>query len=309
MSAGGAAKLHLMAGPTNLPLPEPPPSRAPIVGVLLRAGLFLLFVRILGGLFGWTLNELIGYFPAAALSIFAAASLATLIVLRTFERARFVDVGLAWSPESARHFGIGLASGAIPAAAAILPFVLSGYATYQGVADPSAGYTPGRFMMVFVLLLFGAIGEELMFRGYAFQIILNVARPYTTILPFAVLFAAAHTGNLHASWLPILNTFLWGVVLGYAYVRSGDLWLPIGLHFGWNLALPLLGAPLSGFDMPITGFTLKWFVPETISGGAYGPEGGIVTTVMAALLFLWLVKAKIEKQPTALWVSSNQEEE
>ncbi len=292
-----------------MPLPGPPPSRAPIIGVLLRAGLFLLFVRILGGLFGWTLNELIGYFPAAALSIFAAASLATLIVLRTFERARFVDVGLAWSPESARHFGTGLAAGAIPAAAAILPFVLSGYASYQGVADASAGYAPGRFIMVFVLLLFGAIGEELMFRGYAFQIILNLARPYATILPFAVLFAAAHTGNLHASWLPIFNTFLWGVVLGYAYVRSGDLWFPIGLHFGWNLALPLLGAPLSGFDMPITGFTLQWSVPEMVSGGSYGPEGGIVTTVMAALLFLWLVRAKIEKQPTALWVSSNQDEE
>ncbi len=126
---------------------------------------------------------------------------------------------------------------------------------------------------------------------------------------FAVLFAAAHTGNLHASWLPIFNTFLWGVVLGYAYVRSGDLWLPIGLHFGWNLALPLLGAPLSGFAMPVTGFTLTWSVPGLVSGGSYGPEGGVVTTVMAILLFVWLVKARIEKQPTALWVSSNQDEE
>ncbi len=298
-----------MAAPTTSPQPESPPARTRIVGVLLRAGLFLLFVRILGGLFGWTLNEVIGYFPAAALSIFAAAALATLIVLRTFERAKFVEVGLTWSPASARHFGIGLAAGAVPAMAAILPFVLTGYASYQSVADPSAGFTPGRFTMVFVLLLFGVIGEELMFRGYAFQIILNVARPYTTILPFAVLFAAAHTGNLHASWLPIFNTFLWGVVLGYAYVRSGDLWLPIGLHFGWNLALPLLGAPLSGFEMPVAGFTLKWAVPELISGGSYGPEGGAVTTVMAVLLFVWLLKAKIEKQPTALWVSSNQDEE
>lgn len=305
----GLGKLHLMAGPETMPQPETPPSRPPVAGVLLRAGLFLLFVRILGGLFGWVLYELIGYFPAAALSIFAAAALATLIVLRTFERASFLDVGLSWSQASSRHFGLGIAAGVVPAVAAVLPFVLTGFASYQRVADPAAGFTPGRFAMVFAFLLFGAIGEELMFRGYAFQIILNVARPFTTILPFAVLFAAAHTGNLHASTIPILNTFLWGVVLGYAYYRSGDLWLPIGLHFGWNIALPLLGAPLSGFDMPVTGFELKWAVPEVISGGKYGPEGGIVTTVMAALLFLWLIRAKIERQPTALWISSNQDEE
>ena len=298
-----------MDGPATSPLAETPPTRPPIAGVLLRAGLFLLFVRILGGLFGWALYELIGYFPAAALSIFAAAALATLIVLKTFERASFLDVGLGWSPASSRHFGLGIAAGMIPVIVAVLPFVLTGYASFERVADPAAGFTPGRFAMVFTMLLLGAIGEELMFRGYAFQIILNVARPFTTILPFAVLFAAAHTGNLHASAFPIVNTFLWGIVLGYAYVRSGDLWLPIGLHFGWNMALPLLGAPLSGFDMPLTGFDLKWAAPDVISGGQYGLEGGALTTVLAVLLLLWLWKAGIERQPTALWVSSNQDEE
>lgn len=280
-----------------------------MVGILLRAGLFLLFVRILGGLFGWTLNELIGFFPAAALSIFAASALSTLIVVRTFERARFVDVGLVWGPASQRHMLIGVAAGVLPAVAAIVPFILTGYASFQKTSVAGGGFALDRFAMVFVLLLFGAIGEELMFRGYAFQIILNIARPYSTILPFAVLFAAAHTGNLHASAMPIANTFLWGIILGYAYVRSGDLWLPIGIHFGWNLALPLLGAPLSGFDMPVTGFELKWKTLDLISGGAYGPEGGVATTAAAILLLVWLHRARIEKQPTTLWIASNQDEE
>lgn len=296
-----------MAGPTAAQQSELP--RAPVVGVLLRAGLFLLFVRILGGLFGWVLNELVGYFPAAALSIFAAAALSTLIVVRTFERAQFVDVGLAWSRVSQRHFLTGVAAGLVPAVAAVLPFLLIGYAFYERTTVTGAGFAPGRFAMLLVLLLFGAIGEELMFRGYAFQIILNIARPFTTILPFAVLFAAAHTGNLHASALPIANTFFWGIILGYAYVRSGDLWLPIGIHFGWNMALPLLGAPLSGFEMQVTGFLLKWRAPELVSGGNYGPEGGLATTAAAGLLFLWLLRAKIEKQPTTLWISSNRNEE
>jgi len=297
-----------VAGPTTVQQPDPP-ARTPVVGILLRAGLFLLFVRVLGGLFGWTLNELVGFFPAAALSIFAAASLSTLIVVRTFERARFVDVGLAWGPDSQRHMLTGVAAGIIPAAAVIAPFLVSGYASYERTGGAGEGFATPRFLLVLVLLLFGAIGEELMFRGYAFQIILNVARPVWTILPFAALFAAAHTGNLHVSALPIANTFLWGVILGYAYVRSGDLWLPIGIHFGWNLALPLLGAPLSGFDMPVTGFELKWTTPESISGGAYGPEGGLAATAAASLLLIWLSRARIRRQPTTLWITSNGNEE
>jgi hypothetical protein len=113
---------------------------------------------------------------------------------------------------------------------------------------------------------------------------------WATILPAAVLFGLAHIGNENANLLGILNTMLWGLLLGYAYVRTRALWLPIGLHYGWNLALPLLGANLSGFTMGVTGYALRWRVGTLWSGGNYGPEGSVLTTVIVVALFLVVLR-------------------
>jgi hypothetical protein len=88
--------------------------------------------------------------------------------------------------------------------------------------------------------------------------------------------------------------------LGYAFIVSGDLWLPIGLHFGWNWTLPLLGVNLSGFTIGVTGYSLQWKVGDLWSGGAYGPEGGLLTSAVAIGLFFYLHKAPIQHQEAFL---------
>jgi membrane protease YdiL (CAAX protease family) len=116
----------------------------------------------------------------------------------------------------------------------------------------------------------------------------------------AVLFGLAHSPNLNFTWLALANTVLWGVVLGYAFVRSGDLWLPIGLHFGWNWTLPLFGANLSGFTMGVTGYSIEWKVGGLWSGGAYGPEGGLLTSAIVVALFFYLHRVPIQHQDAFL---------
>src|ERR1019366_968579 len=108
-----------------------------------------------------------------------------------------------------------------------------------------------------VVLLFGSVGEELLFRGYGFQVLVHAVGPFAAILPVSVLFGAAHMTNHNVTPLALFNTALWGALLGYAFIRSGDLWLPIGLHFGWNWTLPLLGSNLSGFTMGVTGIAFQ----------------------------------------------------
>jgi len=167
-------------------------------------------------------------------------------------------------------------------------------------------HVPGESMhwssLVFlsVVLLFGAIGEELLFRGYGFQILVRAIGPFATILPVSVLFGFAHAENLSFGTLPFLNTVLWGVLLGWAFIRSGDLWLPIGLHFGWNWALPLMGVNLSGFTMSVTGYTMHWSLGVLWTGGNYGPEGGLFTTAIVVVLFYYLHKAPIRHQTAFL---------
>ena len=140
------------------------------------------------------------------------------------------------------------------------------------------------------MLLFGAIGEEMLFHGYAFQLLVRRMGAFATILPVSIIFGFAHMGNQNATMFGIFNTFLWGILLGFAYVRTRALWLPIGLHYGWNFALPLFGVNLSGFTMGVTGYSLHWSVGALWSGGNYGPEGSVLTTVVVVMLFILVLR-------------------
>ena len=78
-----------------------------------------------------------------------------------------------------------------------------------------------------VMLTFGAAGEEVLFRGYGFQVLLRTIGPYATILPVGVLFGALHAANPNVDKLGLINTAGFGVLFGYAFLRSRDLWLPV----------------------------------------------------------------------------------
>jgi membrane protease YdiL (CAAX protease family) len=97
-------------------------------------------------------------------------------------------------------------------------------------------------------------------------------------------------GNQNVTALAIFNTIAWGVLLGCAYLRTRALWMPIGLHFGWNVAMPFLGLNLSGFTMGVTGYALRWRMDDLWSGGSYGLEGGLFTTLIVGTLFFLLYR-------------------
>jgi hypothetical protein len=154
--------------------------------------------------------------------------------------------------------------------------------------------------------MFGAVGEEMLFRGYGFQTLIAHMGPFATILPLGVLFGAAHANNENASLLGLVNTVAWGIVLGYAFLRSGDLWLPIGLHYGWNLVLPLFGTNLSGFTMGVTGYAMQWNIGDLWSGGAYGPEAGLPTLLALGAVIFFIEKAPLKPQVPPLIVASRE---
>jgi membrane protease YdiL (CAAX protease family) len=273
--------------------------RNPWPGVLLRVGVFALL-----SIFGYFLFPQLMLLIAApvlvvaALGTFAAAAVANALALRIYERGQLADVGLGWTAASRRNLSLGMLGGL---AAAIL--VVAGPALLRGGEwqhQPGETMHWSSLLFLSIVLLFGAIGEELLFRGYGFQVLVRAIGPFATILPVSVLFGFAHSENLSFGTLPFLNTVLWGILLGYAFLRSGDLWLPIGLHFGWNWALPLLGVNLSGFTMDVTGYTMHWSLGVLWTGGNYGPEGGLLTTAIVGALFYYLYKAPIHRQTAFL---------
>ena len=258
-------------------------------GMLLRVGLYVLFAFIGLLLFPAILQPLGGIVLTSTLSTFASAAIANAVVVRVYERGRLADVGLGWSLSSGREFLTGAGAGVAAAMLVILVPLALGLAKFQRatvvVEHPWAAlaFSGGA-------IFFGAMGEELLFRGYAFQLLVRSLGPFATILPTSLIFGLMHSANPGATTMGVINTVAWGILLGYAVWRTGALWLPIGLHFGWNVTLPLLGSNLSGFTMGVTGYTLEWNVGVLWSGGGYGVEGSILTTVMVVALFFALRK-------------------
>jgi membrane protease YdiL (CAAX protease family) len=265
-----------------------------LLGLILRVGLFILIGWLSLEVFGVVLFWITGStLITATMATFAAACLANAITVRIYERGQLSALGLGWSNVSSREFLLGLGSGAAGASLVLLLPVAAGAASFERV--PGSEHVWASLAFVTFVLLFGALGEEMLFHGYAFQLLIRRIGAFATILPAAVIFGLAHMANPNSSPLGIGNTMLWGILFGYAYVRTSALWLPIGLHFGWNVALPLFGANLSGFTMGVTGYSLHWTAGTLWSGGDYGPEGSLLTTAVVIVLFFVLRRFTVEQ--------------
>lgn len=268
--------------------PSPPMLSADAIRAIVRIILF-----VIAGWGTWRLMPVLltGVNPlvVATLSTFAAGALANGLLVRMYERSQLSAFGMAWSGSSGRELLTGIAAGA----GAAFTIFLFGLVTRMAslVHAPAASSWPLDLAFILVLLAFGAVGEELLFRGYAFQLMVRTMGEWASVLPVAVIFGVAHMGNQGVTLLAIFNTILWGVLLGYAFLLTRALWLPIGLHFGWNASMPLLGVNLSGFTMGVPGYALRWSAGDLWSGGAYGFEGSVLTTVIVVVLFFVLRRA------------------
>jgi hypothetical protein len=157
-------------------------------------------------------------------------------------------------------------------------------------------------MQLFVPLMTvaGAAGEEILFRGFGFQILLRAFGPFSAILPIGLLFGFMHGNNPNASITGLINTALFGILFGFAFLRSHDIWFPFGLHLGWNLTLLLFGVDISGITMRVTSYEVQWNTTALWSGGAYGPEASVLTTAAVALLGLAVWKTRVIRQTAYL---------
>jgi uncharacterized protein len=147
-----------------------------------------------------------------------------------------------------------------------------------------------RAAAVLFVLLIGALAEELVFRGYPFQRLEEAIGAIGAISFFSVLFGAVHLSNPGASRWGLINTVLIGIVLSVAYLRTRALWLPWGIHFGWNTALGFLcGLPVSGLRMFNVVVRTSATGPAWMTGGRYGVEASATGTiaVLIGLVIVW----------------------
>ena len=272
-------------------------------GVLLRVAFFAGAVMAGEIVFQSLILVGFGVVVASTIGLFAVAILANLVAIRIFDRQPLSHIGLGGNPGTGRNFLLGVLIGGFGAMLLLLPPLISGTAHMSARAHGSFRWSSLIFYLA--CLLFGAAAEEMIFRGYAFQVLVQKMGAFATILPVSVLFALGHFWNPNVSVLGVVNTMLWGVLLGYAFVRSRDLWLPIGMHYGWNAMLPLFGANLSGLTIDVTRYSYKWDLAALWSGGTYGPEGGLLTTILVIVLFFTVHRAPVVPQQAFIATNLN----
>ncbi len=265
---------------------------------LLQAGVYILLCVAPVFFFGWLFLFVGNVFAGSVLAVFSAALLGNAFCLRIFDGVGLDRLGIPWNDAALRNARTGLALGFAAAALVVAIPMVGGHASE--VTPPGVQPNWREQMFVPVMLLAGAAGEELLFRGFGFQILLRAFGPFSALLPIGVLFGFMHGANPHASLFGILNTIGFGVLFGYAFVRSHDIWFPFGLHFAWNLTLLLLGTPISGITIKVTTYQVVWRGSALWSGGDYGPEASVLTSAALVLLGLAVWKVPIARQQAYL---------
>jgi membrane protease YdiL (CAAX protease family) len=270
------------------------------VSALLGLGL-LVYLQTGGEEFGQALeaaaqDESAEMLIAAHLLAAPAVWMWTWFFRRRLDLKSFVSLGFPRQGALSR-FALGWGT------AALIPglfFVLGWARGYYEITDVRSvaefPFHGGLGLLYFIVgFLVQGSTEELMLRGYV-QRNLAEYRPgsffWILVLPSA-LFSLAHLTNPGFDVLPMVNTFLIAMVLGTLVWTEKSIWLAAGLHVGWNFALGCLWSlPVSGMKTPaLMEIAMAADRPnmDLLLGGAYGPEGGLLQTIIALLLLATLL--------------------
>ncbi|WP_413758832.1 CPBP family intramembrane glutamic endopeptidase [Streptomyces sp. MMBL 11-3] len=216
-----------------------------------------------------------------------AAVLAVLVyrwVVGRTERRPVTELALEDAPAA---LGRGTLLGAALFGAVVVNLLTSGYYDVDGI-----GSVPGAMGLIGFMAA-AAVTEELMFRGVLFRLTEERTGTWIALVLTGTLFGLVHLLNPDASaWGAAAIAIEAGGMLTAAYVATRKLWLPIGLHFGWNYAAGgVFSTEVSGNDTPQGLLDSTTSGPTPLTGGDFGPEGSVYSVlfcVLATVVFMWL---------------------
>lgn len=145
-------------------------------------------------------------------------------------------------------------------------------------------------VLYLILFIFVGFAEELLSRGYiigAMEVSNN--NKWFAIMVSAVIFSLMHYDNNGFSLIPFLNIFLVGILFGVMYVKTKSIWLSTGFHITWNFFQGCIyGMPVSGITTPKL-YEMTFVGNSILNGGTFGPEGGLIVTMVIILMLVSLV--------------------
>ena len=276
---------------------------------IIRAGWRILIFAILFAAFNAILmfgvRTILGSLPAAGTLWFIllgiAATLAALLTTKYISKKPFKSLGLKWN-KALKDLMVGVVISALIMTLMYVMLLVFGLIEFEGFSwwneEPKtvgAFNSSGLWTALVVLIQFVIVAwwEELAFRGIILQNIAVGLNIKWGVILSTLGFAILHAGNPNATVLSTILIMLITLKLVYAYLKSGQLWLSIGLHLGWNFfQASVFGFASSGHQSPSliaqTPVGADW-----LSGGAFGAENSVIIiplTLGSFYLMHWWVK-------------------
>ncbi|KKY62038.1 CPBP family intramembrane glutamic endopeptidase [Tannerella forsythia] len=195
------------------------------------------------------------------------------------------------------HYLKGIAVGFVFFSTVYLTLIATGSVTFDGLNSKAS-------LAMLLLFFFGFViqgaQEEILTRGY-FMMSLSTRLPaIAAILISSFTFSVLHLFNSGFGLLAFVNLVLYGVFLAVYMLKTGNIWGVCAIHSVWNFSQGnLYGMPVSGMNILETSLFSSSLVEgkEWLSGGAFGPEGGVITSavsILAIVLTLLLGKRSSE---------------
>lgn len=216
--------------------------------------------------------------------------------LKWYEKRPFWTLGLegrgAWF-----YYLRGLLAGLVMFAVSVGVSAALGFmAVEEPSARPQGLAALGGVLLVFVGWTVQGPAEEALARGWLLPVIGVRHKPLWGIIVSAVVFAVYHSLNPNVSPVAFVNLFLFGLFTALYALYEGGLWGVFGIHAAWNWAqgnlfgLEVSGTPPAGGTL----FNLMETGPDVITGGPFGPEGGLAVTVVLLIssVAIWLVSGR-----------------
>jgi uncharacterized protein len=224
------------------------------------------------------------YMLLAVVAETIAITLSVFLARRFLDRRSIESLGLKLSTRTFFDILIGILITLLQMGLIYLLMFWMGWITFEGFAwefDP-IGLVLKNTLLFFTIFVFIGWSEELLSRGYHLQTIASGLNLFWGVIISSAIFGILHLGNPNATWVSAGGIFLAGLLFAYGYIRTKQLWLPIGMHLGWNFFEGVVfGFPVSGLDIyPLT--RIQVHGPEVWTGGAFGPEAGLI--ILPALL-------------------------
>jgi len=209
-----------------------------------------------------------------------AVGLSVFLARRFLDKRSFTSIGLKINQRAVIDVLVGIGiTFAMMASIFLIEFSL-GWLTIDGYAWQSEpfGQVILRTLVPFGIFVLVGWNEELLSRGYHLQTLTSGLNTFWGVFLSSAIFGLMHLGNPNtdAKFFVASGIFLAGVFLAYGYLRTRQLWLPIGLHIGWNFFEGVV------FGFPVSGISTSRLIRTTVTGpsqwtgAAFGPEAGLI---------------------------------